>query len=261
MQENKNSENIKPMQIDVVIISYAKNSETLALTHQTLQSLMNSEDAGQIQFNVTVIESEKSISPYNYPHTQTYYPDEKFGYHKYLNIGARKGKAPFLCLANNDLIFGKAWASAILQAMQSDPELKSCGTWCKRFHPTKNISKTPNIQYGYTNGIHVSGWCIFLTRDIYEQMGGLDENFVYWYCDDDYRMTLKHMEIKHALITHSEVEHITSHTTLQLSPEEHRKMTLYPNLYFDFKWNHRSYPVYLVKKLILWIRIQLNRTR
>lgn len=92
-------------------------------------------------------------------------------------------------------------------------------------------------------------------------MGGLDEHFSFWYCDDDYGRTLQALGIQHALVTQARVDHITSQSTIRLDPAEFRKLTLIPNLYFDYKWNHRSYPVYLIKRLILALKLKWNLTR
>src|SRR5476649_1250128 len=40
-----------------------------------------------IAFNIVVIESNKNLAPYQYTGTKTIYPDVKFGYNKYMNIG------------------------------------------------------------------------------------------------------------------------------------------------------------------------------
>jgi GT2 family glycosyltransferase len=245
--------NISAIDIDIIIISYAYDIKKRELTEQTIQSLLESESSEKFNMHIYVIESEKSSLPYNYPNTKMIKPTEKFGYHKYLNIGVREGKSPWLVLANNDLIFKKGWLTAIMEAREKDPDLVSFGTWCDRFHNYLSISKQPVIQYGNRVGIHVTGWLLVLTRKVYDQMNGLDENFIFWYCDNDYMMTLKKLEIKHALITNSEVLHVASQTIVEMDAEKHRKMTLLPNLYFDYKWNHKSYIVYLFKHFVFWL--------
>lgn len=245
-------------EIDIIIISYAYDNKKRELTDSTIKSLLSSESEDEFTFHIFVIESEKTAENYNYRNTITIKPSETFGYHRYLNIGISMGSSPWLVLANNDLIFKKGWASAILGAIKIDPELESFGTWCERFHPSKGISKTPTIQYGYINGIHVTGWSIILTRKLYIKMNGLDEKFKFWYCDDDYKMTIKQMGVKHALITNAEITHLTSQTTIELDDKKYMKMTLLPNLYFDYKWNHRSYIIYMAKLIILWLKNKLK---
>jgi GT2 family glycosyltransferase len=247
--------------IDIIIISNAKNEEFLNITNQTIQTLLLSENPDEIQFHPIIVESNDETPDYNYPNAVTIRPNSKFGYHKYLNIGVKAGNSPYLGLANNDLIFHKGWASAILSEMDKNPKLESAGTWCDRFHPSRNISESPEVQFGYTNGIYITGWFIFLKRSLFDRMNGLDENFSFWYCDDDYGKTLESMDVKHALITQAKVTHITSQSTIKLDPKEFRKLTLLPNLYFDYKWNHRSYLIYLIKRLIFYFRLKWNLTR
>ena len=247
-----------PFSIDIIILSYARSPELRALTEQTIQSLLNSEDPQKIQFHICVIESQKNIPAYNYPNTETLWPTEKFGYHLYMNIGIRRTHSQYLALCNNDLLFFPSWATAILEAMKLDPELMSAGTWCNLFHTRNKVSLSPTLQYGYTNGILVTGWCIFVKREIFNLTGPLDEKLKYWYCDDDYRKTLESKGIKHALITNSRVDHLTSQTAISLDKKSHRKMSIYPLLYYDFKWNHKSQIIYLLKKIWFWFKIQFN---
>src|SRR4051812_37526831 len=94
-----------PTQIDILILSYAKDEHLKDLTIQTIDTLLKSEDPGEIQFNVVVIESNKQMQPYQFENSTTIYPAEKFGFHKYLNIGIRQTNSPYVCLCNNDLIF------------------------------------------------------------------------------------------------------------------------------------------------------------
>lgn len=249
---------LKPVDIDIVIISHAKNAAFEQLTVQTIESLLASESPEEICFHIYVIESDLSVKDYAFPNTYTIRPKVAFGYHRYLNIGVKLGKSNYIGLANNDLIFHKGWASHILQHMNQDPAIASAGSWCSTFHSKHQISKSPEVQVGYQNGIHITGWFLFLTRKLYDTMGGLDEHFTFWYCDDDYGKTLESLGIKHALITNAEVTHISSQTTIELPPEHFNKMTKLPNLYYDYKWNHRSYLVYLIKRGIfrlkeLWI--------
>ena len=73
--------------IDIIILSYAKNDHLKSLTQQTLDTLLASEAANEIKFNPIVIESEKSLKSYQFPGSTTLYPEEKFGYNRFMNIG------------------------------------------------------------------------------------------------------------------------------------------------------------------------------
>src|SRR3569833_1367068 len=115
----------KPVEIDIIILSYANTAALKNLTIQTIDTLMASEDPDKIRFNVLIIESAKDLQPYQYDNSRTIYPKEQFGFHKYLNIGIKETNSRFVCLCNNDLIFHKNWTTEILNAMDNDPAMLS----------------------------------------------------------------------------------------------------------------------------------------
>ena len=92
-------------EIDVIIISFAKTPDLLAVTNSAILTLLDSETGNDIKFNLFVVESNHNIN-YDYPnsiHTiTTIHPDVPFGYHTYLNIGLKAGSAEWTCLCNND---------------------------------------------------------------------------------------------------------------------------------------------------------------
>ena len=101
-------ENVKPItEIDIIMLSYSHNEELKQMTENAIRSLIDSEDANKIKFNIILIESEKKLKPYQYPNTTTIYPNQVFGYHRYMNVGIRMTKARYVCLCNNDLYFHK----------------------------------------------------------------------------------------------------------------------------------------------------------
>lgn len=191
--------------LDVVIISWAKNNELFKFTNNGIKSLLASEDLNEVNINIFVVESNKKINWDFYPNTKTLYTDKPFGYHRYLNIGTFSGNSEYVCLCNNDLTYEKGWASAIIREMEKDRDLLSACPFCPQTLPA-NIKNTVNY-YGYTVRQHVGGWCIFQRRDIYNKIGKLDETFEFWFCDNDYALELMSRNIKHALITSSVVNH------------------------------------------------------
>ena len=79
---------------------------------------MASENPKKIQFNVVVMESNNSLATFQYKNSITLYPRQKFGFHKYLNIGINLTTNPYICLCNNDLIFHNGWATEIMKSMK-----------------------------------------------------------------------------------------------------------------------------------------------
>ena len=231
-------------EIDIVILSYAKNYTLKNLTEQAISSLIASEDSNFIEFNITVIESNMALKPFQYIGTSTIYPKTKFGYNRYLNIGIKNGKAANICLCNNDLIFHKRWASEILTAFNDDSELVSASPICSILSDEDYYKINSGNYYGYSTRREVSGWCIFLKREIIPKIGKFDEKIKFWFSDTDYVRLLELHNLKHALITSSIVDHLESKTLSSSSQEKISKLTNDEFLYYDYKWNHKSLLIY-----------------
>lgn len=208
-----------PIKVDVIILSFAQTNQLRQTTLQGIESLFQSEDSSHIQFEVLVIESNSELFPYQYPNTKTIYPDEKFGFNRFLNIGIMQTSNDYVCLSNNDLVFHKRWATEIIKAMQENPEIKSANPYCDIFKYHQTIVEGADIIFRHqnplVNGI-LTGWCLFVKREIFKKIGALDEQFEFWYADNDYDHTLKKYRLKHALVKRSIVTHLgsQSHETL-----------------------------------------------
>jgi GT2 family glycosyltransferase len=226
-------------EVDIVIISWAKDSALKQVTQTGLDTLFASTKS--LQFNVFVVESNPDVfwteSPS--PHTiQTLHPKEEFGYHKFLNIGRRAGNAPYVALCNSDLSYEKEWAEKIIFALEKIPTALSASPWC----PQTQGENTPHIGRiypGYRIRIELAGWCILQKRKIYEKIGDLDERFKFWYCDNDYAMDLQSKGIPHILVPDSVVnhhEHVLGKTGETLSEQEKYEITMSQREIFLAKW-------------------------
>lgn len=245
------------IEIDIIILSYAKDDYLKGLTQQTIDTLLASEDPREIKFNVLVIESEKSIEPYQFRGSKTIYPKEKFGFNKYLNIGIKETSSPYLCLCNNDLIFHNEWATNISKVLKEDPEIVSSNPICPDFLPTKKLLGTNKVLIGNRknifNGI-LTGWCIFIRREIFDTIGFLDEQFEFWYADRDYGLTMLKFNIKHALVPNSIVKHIGNQSHNSIEAEKLNYLTTGQKKIFEQKWGRQRNKLNnSIKKVILTI--------
>lgn len=225
-------------EIDVIILSFAHTHTLLQLTKSCLISLLQSENKQQIGFNIIVIESQKQMSPYQYPGTTTIYPDQPFGYHRYMNIGINFTRSPYICICNNDLIFHRNWASEILKQMDIDKELVSASPISSNYHPNLGISLTPPAIIGYRVGYEIAGWCLFFKRELINSIGNLDENYEFSGADYDYAYTLWVSGYKHALITSSIVDHIAAQT-LKTQTQSRKDQLTKDVIYHKKKWGSR----------------------
>lgn len=245
--------------IDIIILSNGTTEELVQLTNQTIQSVFDSEAENNVGFDVLVVESNKALQPYQYPRSTTIYPTAKFGFHKYLNIGLAATKNELVCFCNNDLIFHKNWASNLLKTIQTDPSISSVSMYCPIFHQDKGL--TNNLTFGYQNGVHFTGWCFLVKRSVLEKIGGFDEKFTFWYCDDDFRLTLEKYKFKNVLIKDAKVTHLGSRT---LSNENEGKQTaLQYNgfAYYKYKWQHHSMLTYLIDSLKYKLKVMLAKMK
>lgn len=243
------------MKVDIVILSYAKNIQLQRVTQNALASLRASEDVKNIQFDILVIESNKSLQPFTYPDTTTIYPHEPFNFNKYLNIGLKATHNPCICFCNNDLLFHPGWASAILGQFNSDPELMSASPVCSILHPTLNILPNTGNYYGYNVRKEIAGWCFFVKRGLFNTIGLFDEHFKFWFADGDYAKTLQKFNFKHALVTNAIVDHLDGISTAELDAKDKSALTSEQYWYFQYKWQHRNILLYFYRMLRSKFRI------
>ena len=247
-----------PPRIDIIILSYAKDEELKELTIQTVETLLHAEDPQKIVFDVLVIESNKALMPYQFPGTRTIYPDSKFGFNKFLNIGIRATSNEYLCLCNNDLIFHNGWASALLDAMaQFNKGMTVLSPFCNDAH--KNFLDLEKPTEGYFG--YFAGYCFFTTRGVLRQIGPLDEKINFWYADMDFLNVLDKHKIKHYLVPKSQVTHLVSRATAGFTQIQQLRYTNYPHIYFQYKWEDKNPFLYFFRLIAYGMKYTLYSFR
>lgn len=241
-----------PIKIDIIILSYSKTLYHKSLTEQTIKTLLDSEDPKKIKFDVLVIESEKNLYPFQFKNSKTIYPKEDFGFNKYLNIGITTTNNNFVCLCNNDLIFHQQWASNILEAMQQNEEIHSATPYCRNYHQTNGFPTFAPPLEGYL-GVF-TGWCVFTKRILFNKIGRLDEKLNFWYCDNDFVQLLLKYKIKNMLISNSFITHLGSESLKDMNEKTYNRLTLLPQIYYNYKWNHHSFIRYNIEKALFKLK-------
>lgn len=245
-----------PVDIDIIILSFAKDENLQAITQQAVDTLLASEDPKEINFNVLVIESNKALKPLGFNGATTLYPDEAFGFNKYLNIGLKQTNSKYIAFCNNDVIFHNSWASEILKAMSNDPDLMSATSYCSVFHPANGFDPNGQVQEGYF-GTFV-GWCFLVKRDIFNTIGLFDEKFNFWYADSDYCQLLIKHKLKNCLVPSSRVTHLGSESLKSANSRDQKKLTQLPRFYYAYKWHHHSWFKYKVQTLLFKTQLLLG---
>lgn len=202
--------------VDVIIPSKTC-VKTVFMNIRCIQSLRDSED--DIKFNVVMIESGAHFVDMGQDDT-ILYPEGPFCYNKALNMGLSATTNDWVVLANNDLIFKKNWMHEIIIANNLRKDIESFSPWNDMYDwHSRYLGVNPqDIIEGYRIGVELTGWCIVARRSIFDRVK-LNENVNFWYSDNVYADELIAHKVKHALVTGSKVDHITSQTHV-VSPEE-----------------------------------------
>jgi GT2 family glycosyltransferase len=193
------------MKLSVIILAMTATEGLFKMTSNCISSLIASENA--IGMEIIIIESNKNYPTlgFVYPeYVKVIIPESDFNFHKFLNIGIKASTGEYVALCNNDLVFHNNWFTEILKIKEENPSIKS-------FSPSGKIddcSITNKFEIGYKVQKHIKGWCIVANREIFPRIRFLDETFDFYYADNDYAMSLKCNNIKHALVYNSYVTHL-----------------------------------------------------
>lgn len=202
---------IKP-RCDVVILSNAKTPELKATTERAIKSLLASQRKGI--FNIIIIEQASGIE---YTGATTLHRPGEFNYNRFANEGISRGDAPWVCVANNDVIFQKSWLAELMKVKADVMSPLNPGD--------KRQAGITQPESGYTNARHFSGWCFVMKRNVWEQIVGLNEDFPFWCADDVVIEQLKAIGIKPTLVPKSVVKHIPSSTLKTLDEKKQYELT------------------------------------
>lgn len=216
---------IKPT-ADVVILSDARTVDAQQMTQNTIDTCIAG--ANSLPVNVIVIEQQRNVK---YRDATTVCAEGlSFNYNQFANAGARLGSAPWIVVANNDLIFHDGWLHQLLAA---DHQLVS--PKCPR--DSRHAGVVRNTE-GTKTGRHLAGWCFMISRKLWERIGGLDEAVCFWASDDIVIEQVKAVGVNPMLVPAAKVEHLRSVTLHTRTPEEQDRLTWGSLQVFIDKYGH-----------------------
>lgn len=214
------------MLVDVIILANSFDEFMVWMTRRTILTLLDSES--DIEFNIIVVESSRNV-PNEYANICNHYvfPDEKFNYNRFLNIGSKYCKGDWVVISNNDVSYELGWMTEILKVHQERPDIQSFSPrdplfflsfWGNVFVGTKDT-----YVEGYQVSKYLMGWSLVITKSSFEKVLPFDEQFDMYYQDNDYAEVLKLNGIKHALVRKSIASHYNTlnvrHTQHQVKPK------------------------------------------
>lgn len=201
---------------DLIMVVASKDASLIEMTQTAIDSCR----ADGADVNIIIVETF-NIHKYRNVNIILKYEDE-FCYNRCLNEGIKYAKNDIVILANNDIYFQPGW-STIGETMLKNDYLSASAL---STDPRQRVFRRGNYAYeGYRVGYHITGWCIFAQRKLFDIIGRLDERVSFWYSDNLYAEQLIAKNIKHALICNVTVLHYTSKTLIKQKPDIRHQLT------------------------------------
>lgn len=205
------------IRLSVIILSYAIDDDIYEMNCRCVESLLKSELWSDGDLEVLLIESNEQVN-YTYPNNvRVLFPNEKFGFHRYFNIGLNNTSGEYIAFCNNDVVFQFNWWTAIKRIKELNPKFM-CFSPLDRSYPMMTEEQMPSTKdyyIGWENKRHFAAWCFVWERKVFDIIGKFDEIFDFYSADDDELMTLQKYAIPNVLVTASEVKHLSQVVTIK----------------------------------------------
>lgn len=209
--------------IDVVMLSCTKDAKSKKMTQEAINTLEKSES--NFKFTINLVETNgllyNQFGPYG-GNVNHIFPNEEFGYNKFLNIGFKNITSDYVVIANNDLVFNSGWFSKIYEAVcvhGLDSACPKSPGW--EFH--KNYGDDVYMAWG--TGHEWCGWCIVIRREALEKLLPFPEDLLFWCQDDFMAFHMQTLGMKHALVGSSHVRHLVNQSHRFIPKEKMHEYT------------------------------------
>lgn len=189
---------------EVTILIPAYNH--LVTTLECLASIAAKVDASGPSFEVLVANDASSDETAqvlaSVAHLRVVNQPENLGFLRNCNVAAQQARGRLLVLLNNDVQVTEGWLAALVDCLQSSPDigavgprivypsgwLQEAGTRLLRDGSSEMIglNDLPDLpRYRFNRDVdYCSGACLALRSDDFRRMGGFDEAFAPAYCED-----------------------------------------------------------------------------
>ncbi len=244
----------------IIIVTY----NNLPLTRLCLESLFRNTDYPNHE--VIVVDNNSSdgtpgyLTELNelYDNLKIILNETNFGFAKANNQGIRESSGDYIVLLNNDTITPRGWLSRLLKHLD-DPRVGIVGpmtnfvgnearlevnyrTWAEmeefaQDHTWKNHGRIADIHM-------LAMFCIAMRRDVFEEIGELDEQFgIGMFEDDDYSMRAKQKGYRVVCAADAFVHHFGQAAFGKLIRTGHYEQIFNENREkFERKWNIKWEP-------------------
>jgi len=182
----------------------------------------------------------------NFPSVKIIKNSENFGYAKGYNLALKQVKEPYFVLLNSDVQVTQDWLCQALEIFENEPKTAvlqpkildyknkqyfeyagAAGGFIDRYafpfcrgRIFSTIEKD-NYQYETTSEIFwASGACMFIKKNIFEQLGGFDQDFFAYQEEIDLCWRIQNQGFKIKYLPKSKVYHIGGVTLGENSPQK-----------------------------------------
>lgn len=210
--------------LSVIILSYALDDEVYQMNTRCLDSLFASEQWTEGELEVLLMESNRTATYQYDARVRIMIPEEKFGFHRFFNIGMDHTTGEFIAFCNNDILFQPNWWTAIKRIKEQHPKFM-CFSPLDRSYPMMTEEQMPSTKdyyIGWENKRHFAAWCFVWERKVFDVMGKFDEIFDFYSADDDELQTMHYYGIPNVLVTSSEVKHLSQIVTNKVGVDKYR---------------------------------------
>lgn len=168
------------------------------------------------------------------------------------NQGLNIAKGEYLVILNNDTIITQGWLRTLVNHMRHNPTIGLIGPI------TNNIGNEARVEMKYHDIIHMpeearkltsnnigklylmktlAFFCVMLSRQVYEKIGGLDEVFgLGFFEDDDYCRRVEQIGLKIVCARDVFIHHHLSASFNKLPTEEKQKLFAKNKAIYEKKW-------------------------
>ena len=220
--------------ISVIILSYALDDEVYQMNTRCLYSLFASEQWGKGELEVLLMESNRSATYQYDDRVRVMIPEEKFGFHRFFNLGLDNTTGEYIAFCNNDIVFQPNWWTAIMRVKEQQPNFM-CFSPLDRSYPMMTEEEMPSTKdyyIGWENKRHFAAWCFVWERKVFDIIGKFDELYDFYSADGDELLTLRKYAIPNILVTNSEVKHLSQVVTKKMEKKmSHRILEELRNKY------------------------------
>jgi hypothetical protein len=181
------------------MMSRADTPKLMSMTQQAIYTAVDGAEPGAL--NIVVMEQQPGVA---YRDAKTITAPEDFNYNRFANVGAALGHADWVVVANNDLLFAPGWLTALLEV--------DCPVVSPIDPGNARQRQITRDTAGQVTGVHLSGWCFMIARELLDKIGGLDERLSFWCSDDALIQQLLAVGVLPVVTPQAKVHHLVSAT-------------------------------------------------